>query len=207
MLTKCYFIQSGATAMHNNLGQYIQNLVSASGLSQSEISREIKIPRQLLCYIIGGKREMSLQVAMKLESFFSLPDGTLMKMQAMQAVKQRKQHIRNHLCELLVAKNAFWSFDVKSFDNIPDEELIEKCFTLLDMEDIDLMFEIFSRKRIQQIWREKMAIQGEYMQMLNTMIAMYYFGIKDPEKYLARAERQHINNLLKNSTHETGINS
>lgn len=193
--------------MNYNVGEYIQNLARASGFSQSEIAREIKIPRQLLCYIIGGKREMSLQVAMKLESFFSLPDGTLMKMQAQQSVQQRKRSIRNHLCGQLVAKNAFWSFDVKSFDDIPDEELIEKCFTVLDMDDIDLMFEIFPRKRILQVWRERMAIQGEYMQMLNIMIAMYYFGIKEPEKYLARIERQHFNNLLKNSAYETGINN
>lgn len=193
--------------MNYNVGEYIQNLARASGFSQSEIAREIKIPRQLLCYIIGGKREMSLQVAMKLESFFSLPDGTLMKMQAQQSVQQRKRSIRNHLCGQLVAKNAFWSFDVKSFDDIPDEELIEKCFTVLDMDDIDLMFEIFPRKRILQVWRERMAIQGEYMQMLNIMIAMYYFGIKEPEKYLARIERQHFNNILKNSAYETGINN
>lgn len=193
--------------MNYNVGEYIQNLARDSGFSQSEIAREIKIPRQLLCYIIGGKREMSLQVAMKLESFFSLPDGTLMKMQAQQSVQQRKRSIRNHLCGQLVAKNAFWSFDVKSFDDIPDEELIEKCFTVLDMDDIDLMFEIFPRKRILQVWRERMAIQGEYMQMLNIMIAMYYFGIKEPEKYLARIERQHFNNILKNSAYETGINN
>lgn len=193
--------------MSYSVGEYIQNLISTSGLSQSDIAREIKIPRQLLCYIIGGKREMSLQVAMKLESFFSLPDGTLIKMQAVQAIQQRKQSIRNHLCVQLVAKNAFWSFDVKSFEEIPDEELIEKCFTVLDMDDIDLMFEIFPRKRILQVWRERMAIQGEYMQMLNIMIAMYYFGIKEPEKYLARVERQHFNNILKNSAYETGINS
>lgn len=192
--------------MNYNVGKYIQNLARDSGLSQSEIAREIKIPRQLLCYIIGGKREMSLQVAMKLESFFSLPDGTLIKMQAQQSVQQRKRSIRNHLCGQLVAKNAFWSFDVKSFDDIPDEELIEKCFTVLDMDDIDLMFEIFPRKRILQVWRERMAIQGEYMQMLNIMIAMYYFGIKEPEKYLARIERQHFNNILKNSAYETRIN-
>lgn len=192
--------------MNYNVGKYIQNLARDSGLSQSEIAREIKIPRQLLCYIIGGKREMSLQVAMKLESFFSLPDGTLMKMQAQQSVQQRKRSIRNHLCGQLVAKNAFWSFDVKSFDDIPDEELIEKCFTVLDMDDIDLMFEIFPRKRILQVWRERMAIQGKYMQMLNIMIAMYYFGIKEPEKYLARIEKQHFNNLLKNSLNETRIN-
>jgi hypothetical protein len=98
-----------------------------------------------------------------------------------------------------VAKNAFWSYDVKSYDIIPDEELIEKCFTVLDIPDIDLMFELYPRKYIKQVWRERMAIQGEYMQMLNVMIAMYYFGIKEPENYLAKVERRHINKLLKNS--------
>ena len=192
--------------MNCDIGIYISELAVNSGLSQADLAREINISRQLLSYVISGKREMSLQVAMKLESFFSLPDGELMKLQAIQAVHKRKMSIRNHLCEKLVAKNAFWSYDVKNYDSIPDEEIIEKCFTVLDMDDIDLMFEIFPRKRILQVWKEKMAIQGEYMQMLNIMIAMYYFGIKEPEKYLARIEKQHINNLLKNSLYASGIN-
>jgi plasmid maintenance system antidote protein VapI len=193
--------------MNKNIGPYINELITRAGLSQSDVAREIKVSRQLLNCIICGKREMSLQLAMKLESFFSLPDGELMKMQALQAVRQRKQSIRNHLCKELVSKNAFWSYDVRSFDSIPDEEIIEKCFTILDMDDIDLMFELYHRKRIQQVWKERMAIQGEYMQMLNIMIAMYYFGIKEPEKYLAKVERQHINNLLKSSLYASGINS
>ncbi len=193
--------------MNCKVGVYISDLATHAGLSQADLAREINISRQLLSYVISGKREMSLQVAMKLESFFSLPDGELMKMQAILAVQKRKQSIRNLLCEKLIAKNAFWSYEVKSYDSIPDEEIIEKCFTILDMDDIDLMFEIFPRKRIFQVWREKMAIQGEYMQMLNIMIAMYYFGIKEPEKYLARIEKQHINNLLKKSLYASGINS
>ena len=193
--------------MNKNIGPYINELITRAGLSQSDVAREIKVSRQLLNCIICGKREMSLQLAMKLESFFSLPDGELMKMQALQAVRQRKQSIRNHLCKELVSKNAFWSYDVKSFESIPDEEIIEKCFTILDMDDIDLMFELYPRKRIQQVWKERMAIQGEYMQMLNIMIAMYYFGIKEPEKYLAKVERQHINKLLKSSLYASGINS
>ena len=186
---------------NNNIGQYINELIVHAKLSQADVAREINVSRQLLSYIIGGKREMSLQLAMKLESFFSLPDGKLIMMQALQAVQKRKQSIRNHLCKQLVAKNAFWSYDVNSFDAIPDEEIIEKCFTTLDMEDIDLMFELYTRKYIQEVWRERMAIQGEYMQMLNIMIAMYYFNIKEPEKYLARLEKIHINNLLKSSSY------
>ncbi len=192
--------------MNRNVGQYINELITRAKLSQSDVAREIKVSRQLLSCVIGGKREMSLQLAMKLESFFSLQDGELMKMQALQAIQERKKSIRNHLCKELVSKNAFWSYDVKSFDTIPDEEIIEKCFTTLDMDDIDLMFELYPRKRILQIWKDRMAIQGEYMQMLNIMIAMYYFGIKEPEKYLARVERKHINNMLKSSLYASGIN-
>ena len=193
--------------MDCNVGQYINDLIAQIGISQAVLAREIRVSRQLLSYVINGKREMSLQLAMKLESYFSLPDGELMKMQVIQANHQRKQSIRDHLCKRLMARNAFWSYNVESYDAIPDEELIEKCFTVLDMDDIELMFELYPRKRIQQVWRERMAIQGEYKQMLNIMIAMFYFGIKEPEKYLEKVEKQYINKLLKNTSYASGINN
>ncbi len=185
-------------------GKYIKDLMSRSGVSQSDLAREINVPRQSLNYVICGNRELSLTLAMKLEGYFSLPDGELLKMQAVEAVKQRKNSLREHLCNELVAKNAFWSYDVTSYDTIPDDELIEKCFTILDIEDINLLFEIYPRKRLYKVWKERMAIQGEYLQMLNVMIAMYYFGIKEPEKFLARAEQQHLNKILRD---ETGIDN
>ncbi|MBQ2046815.1 MAG: helix-turn-helix domain-containing protein [Muribaculaceae bacterium] len=192
--------------MNYNIGEYIGNLILNAGITQAKLARDINVPRQLLSCVISGKREMSLQLAIKLESYFSLPDGELLKMQTMQAIKKHKQSIRNHICEQLTAKNAFWSYNVKSFDTIPDEELIEKCFTTLDIDDINLMFELYPRKQIQQVWRKRMAIQGEYMQRLNILIAMYYFDIKEPEKYLAKVEKQHINNLLKIASNASGIN-
>lgn len=185
-------------------GKYIKDLMSKAGVSQSDLAREINVPRQSLNYVICGNRELSLTLAMKLEGYFSLPDGELLKMQAVEAVKQRKNSLREHLCKELVAKNAFWSYDITSYSTIPDDELIEKCFTILDIDDINLMFEIYPRKRLYKVWKERMAIQGEYLQMLNVMIAMYYFGIKEPEKFLARAEQQHINKILRD---ETGIDN
>ena len=80
--------------MNRNVGQYINELITRAKLSQSDVAREIKVSRQLLSCVIGGKREMSLQLAMKLESFFSLQDGELMKMQALQAIQERKKSIR-----------------------------------------------------------------------------------------------------------------
>lgn len=34
-------------------------------------------------------------------------------------------------------------------------ELIEKCFTVLDMDYIELMFELYPRKQIMKVWREQ----------------------------------------------------
>ena len=41
-----------------------------------------------------------------------------------------------------------------------------------------------------------MVIQGDYLFDLNVMIALYYFNIKQPEKYLKRVEREHLKKLL-----------
>ena len=105
--------------MSQSVGKYIELLCSKHKVSQSAVARGINVPRQLLSYVMCDKRELSLQLAMEHEAFFSLPEGELMK-------------------------------------------------------------------------------------MLNIMIAMYYFGIQNPEKYLARIEREHINKLLK---HATGVDS
>jgi len=35
-------------------------------------------------------------------------------------------------------------------------------------------------------------VQGDYLFDLNVMIALYYFDIKQPEKYLKSIERKHI---------------
>jgi hypothetical protein len=67
----------------------------------------------------------------------------------------------------------------------------------LDEADIELLFELFPRKRIRSVWRERMAVQGDHMLALNVAIATKYFGIKEPEKYLARAEQLQTQKLLK----------
>lgn len=162
--------------MGNIVGKYIDKLAVQHGLSQSEIARSINVSRQSLSYVVCGKRELSLQLAMKLESFFSLPEGELLKMQAVQAVRNRKDEIRDELCSKLIEKNAFWSYDVNSYHDIPDEEIIEKTFTILDMDDIDLMFELYPRKQIMRVWKQRMAIQGDYMKVLNIILQCITLG-------------------------------
>ncbi len=180
----------------NSVGQYIDSLIKGSEHNQAEVARAIGVQRQLLSYVIAGRRELSMPLALKLESFFNLSEGKLLKMQAENSVHNYKQQLKNELAEQLLRANAFWSYANVSVDNIPDEELIEKSFIYLDMKDIAKLFELYTRDYIRKVWREKLAIQGDYLFNLNVMIALYYFDIKQPEKYLKRVEREHIKQLL-----------
>jgi len=179
----------------NNIGQYIESLIEKGGCSQSDVARAIGVPRQSLNYVIAARRELSMSLALRLESFFNLPEGELLKMQALESVRIYKQRLKHELVKRLFEVNAFWSYADVSAENIPDEELIEKTFVNLDLSEIALLFELYPRDYIRRVWREKMAVQGDYLFNLNVMIALYYFNIKQPEKYLKRVEREHIKQM------------
>jgi plasmid maintenance system antidote protein VapI len=180
----------------NGIGQYIESLIKESGQRQSDIARSVGVPRQLLSYVVGGKRELSMPLALKLESFFNLPEGKLLKMQTEESIKSYKQELREELVKELLKVNAFWSYFDVSEVNITNEELIEKTFIYLDLKDIAKLFELYPRKYVHKIWRERMAVQGDYLFNLNVMIALYYFDIRQPERYLKRIERKHIKQQL-----------
>lgn len=180
----------------NKVGQYIESLIRNGGQSQSEVAREIGVHRQSLSYVIAGRRDLSMPLALKLESFFNLHEGELLKKQAMENILIYKQNLKNDLVKQLFEVNAFWSYDAVSTENIHEEELIEKVFIHLDMAEIAKLFEIYQRDYIFKVWKEKMAIQGEYLFNLNVMIALYYFHIKQPEKYLREIEREHLKKII-----------
>ena len=176
-------------------GQYISSLSKAKGLTQSDVARQIGLSRQTLSYIISGKREMTLSQALRLESLFSLKQGTLVRMQDGERIKNHTESIRKSLCSKLLANKAFWSYSNVTEETISDEDLIEKIFIHLDMDDISLLFEIFTRKFIRQVWEDRMAGQGAYLYSLNMMIAQYYFNIKNPKDFLHRKEIGHIKTM------------
>ena len=186
MLTNSYLCSM------KNVGQYIESLIKEAGYKQSDIARAIGVPRQLLSYIIAGRRELSMQLALKLESYFNLQEGKLLKMQAEATIRNYKQLQKTELAQQLLKAKAFWSYANVSAQNISDDELIEKVFIYLDLKDIAKLFELYPRNYVQKTWKEKLAVQGDYLFNLNVMIALYYFDIRQPEKYLKKIEKEHI---------------
>lgn len=180
-------------------GEYILSLSEKNGLTQSDVARGTRLSRQSLNYITSGKRDLTLSQALRLESFFSIRQGSLIEMQDNDRIKEHVKALRHSICDKLMKINAFWSFADVTEESISDEDLIEKTFIHLDMAEISQLFEMFPQNYIRKVWTERMACQGEYLHSLNMMIAQYYFNIKNPRRFLHKQEMTQINHLVKDA--------
>jgi len=101
---------------------------------------------------------------------------------------------REILSQKLILRNSFWSVNIPP--EIPDDVIIEKTLIYLDLEDINRLFSIFSSKKIKQVWRNRVVIQGDYYRALNKLLAWLYFDIKNPDQYIKATMTKHINQMV-----------
>ncbi len=105
-------------------------------------------------------------------------------------------NIREHIADKLIASGGFCSYDKTSVrENMSDDQLIEAALEKLDLDDIDLLFRLFSAKKIKDVWLRTMVVQGDYYYSLNRFFAWYYFGIRYPDRYLKAMMTRHLSKL------------
>ncbi len=69
----------------------------------------------------------------------------------------------------------------------PDDELlIEKALLYLEFEDLHKLSDLYPMKQIQEVWRNRLVSQGDYYGIINWLLAVMFFDIKKPERYLKR---------------------
>lgn len=107
----------------------------------------------------------------------------------------KHQEIKEELYQKLLNVSAFWSYDMTSVASISDELLIEKTIICLGHEELQILFELFPKKYIKKVWRERVAIAGDYYKNINYMMAHIYFDIKDPEKYMKTVSTIHVKKI------------
>ncbi len=104
--------------------------------------------------------------------------------------------IREQIADKLIAAGGFWSYDEKSVrQNLSDEQLIEATLEKLDLDEIDLLFQIFPAQKIKRVWQKTMVAQGDYYHSLNRFYAWYYFDIRYPDRYLKAMQTRHLSKL------------
>ena len=115
----------------------------------------------------------------------------------------RKQNIKikSYLIDKLKEENVFWSYEMseKRLSNLSDELLISLTIKYLDLDEINLLKEIYSIKTIKSAWIKYLIPEREYLHSLNRFIAWYVFNIKKPETYLKSMETRSLNKFLKHA--------
>ena len=85
------------------------------------------------------------------------------------------ENIKILLLNQLKDYGAFWSYSDIG-ENIPDESLIENTLIYLDLEQINLLFEIFPKEYIKKIWSDNILVQEPRYHNLNKFLSWFYFN-------------------------------
>ena len=91
------------------------------------------------------------------------------------------------LSKQLYDSGYLWSY--KSVGNnavLPDEELILSSLSHLEFEDMPMLFAAFPYRQIKQVWQRRMLPYPDYYGTLNLLLAMLFFHIKSPKKYISK---------------------
>ena len=107
-----------------------------------------------------------------------------------------KNQLRKGLEQKLIEENAFWSYDKSSIVIIPDDVLIEKVLLYLDIEDVQILFLIFPKRKIQKVWQEVVLSREPLYHNLNRLYAFLLFDIKHPDRYIRYYKNKHIKSIV-----------
>jgi hypothetical protein len=105
-------------------------------------------------------------------------------------------NIQNYLEKKLHKAHAFWSFEKNTCRHLPDKELIRYVLIHLDLEDINYLFHIYSKRAIKKVWLEEVAPQGDFLRSMNLCLALVYFNVKKPVQYLKSMETRHFKKIM-----------
>ena len=104
--------------------------------------------------------------------------------------------IKPYLIEKLKQEHWLWSYENDSVQDIPDDVLVELVMLYLDIEEIDLLFQLLGYKAVKRAWIENVVAQGERYYNLNYFFAWYYFHAKRPRSYVKAMATRQLNKRL-----------
>jgi hypothetical protein len=127
---------------------------------------------------LEGKLELETQIKILNSCGFRVA-------QQMQWEKSMKnEQIYMTLVNKLHQENTFWSYDKSSIGEISDDVLIEMVLLHLDIEDIISLFQLFPKRMIEKVWKDKMLAQEPMYHGLNRLYAFMLFDIKKPDRFI-----------------------
>ena len=101
---------------------------------------------------------------------------------------ESKQDKKLKIMKKIKDNGGFWSYSGIP-EHLDDDSVIEASLIHLDLEDIPMLYGIWSKAHIRKVWKERLVSQGNRMNILNYILAVKLFAINNPDKYIARYAR------------------
>lgn len=97
---------------------------------------------------------------------------------------------KRKLISTLIELNAFWSYNLSTInkDTVADSLLIELTLKYGDVEEIQKLFKIYPKVKIQTVW-ETILIPDERYYKLNFYLGLCFFHISDIKNYIKEKSR------------------
>ena len=111
-------------------------------------------------------------------------------------MKDGVKNIKVFLIEKLKQEHCLWSYESDSIQDIPDDVLVDLVMLYLDIDEINLLFQLFDYKKVKRAWIENVVAQGERYYNLNNFFAWYYFHAKQPRRYVKAMATRQLNKRL-----------
>ena len=177
--------------------ELLQDRIAELGISLTELAARSGEHVQTLSAIMHGRRDISIPLSIKLDAALGFAPGTLAQVQTRDQVKkemQRKALIdmdqkKYDILEAVKSAGGLWSYQGIP-EHLDDDSIIEAALVHLDLEDMPMLFQIWSKAHIKRVWKERLVSQGRRMNILNYILAVKVFNVNHPDNYIARYARQ-----------------
>lgn len=181
-----------------SVGGMIRDRLAELNISQTELAVRVGEHVQTLSAILCGKREMTIPLSVRLDEELGFEPGTLAVAQTRYLVNKEisnkrmesKDEKRMMIMEKIKENGGFWSYSGRP-EHMDDDSVIEASLVHLDLEDLPLLYDIWSKAHIKKVWKERLVSQGKRMNILNYILAVKLFAINNPDKYITRYARSY----------------
>ncbi len=181
------------TKMACNALELIQGRISALSISQTELAVRCGEHKQTLSAILHGRRDIPIALSIKLDAALGLEPGAIALVQTQDLIEKELRRTRNvdmqkkklNILKKIKAAGGLWSYQGIP-EHLDDDSVIEAGLVHLELEEMPLLFQIWSRAHIKKVWKERLVSQGRRMNILNYILAVKVFEINNPDSYLAR---------------------
>ena len=167
--------------------------MSGLGVSQVELAARCGEHVQTISAVLNGQREIPVPLSVRLDVALGLEPGSVAIWQAryLVSVEMQRQNIvdmqgrRMAVLERIKAAGGLWSYQGIP-EHLDDDSIIEAALVHMELEDLPMLFQIWSKSHLKRVWKERLVSQGKRMNILNYILAVKLFGVRHPDNYLAR---------------------